>query len=152
MKHRYINFLRVVALGVVAIFALSCERDGCDTQYIAFEQKKIEVGPEGCSELIIPIRATGGDLTAYITPIYRNDYDVDENGHRIPRDPWVKIIKIIDEYDPTRAFPPTEDSAIVVEIKPYNEPGYIRTASLWAESWGVKDWIRIEQSGGEKNR
>ena len=150
MKHRYINFLRVVALGVVAIFALSCERG--DTQYIAFEQNKIEVGPEGCSELIIPISATGGNLTAYITPIYRNDYDVDENGHRIPRDPWVKIIKIIDEYDPTRAFPPTEDSAIVVEIKPYNEPGYIRTAHICAEAWGVEDWIRIEQSGGEKNR
>lgn len=141
-----INFF-IAALAMVA--AISCEKiidNGYikDEPYIEFHEEQMIVAVEG-GEVIIPVTSTGIDH-AFVAP--NSNWIQNENGDRIPIDEWIKIVRIINDYDAkgeaTRALAKW-DSAIVVEVTP-NETGYSRTATLSAQSFALSDKIIIRQS------
>ena len=136
------------ALLAAMFAATSCEEviDGpiTDEPYIAFHEDQMIVPAEG-GEFYVPLTSTGIDNASLGKG---SNWVQDENGDLLPIDEWIEIVKVISEYDAeaegTRALAKW-DSAIVTKVQP-NETGYVRSASLSANSFMISDHIIIRQS------
>ena len=145
---KYIKFL---LLSFVAIASMACERTIFpgkieDKPFVEFFEESMTVGAEG-GEVIIPVRSTGVDNVEIIFD-YFDRWEVDEeNGDLTPQEGWIKVVKVINEYEvPTRALAKW-DSGICIVVEP-NTTGYERKAKISVQSFMLHDTIEIIQSAG----
>ena len=141
-----------VAVIAVAVFGVSCEETIFpttikDEPFVEFFEESMTVGAEG-GEVIIPVRSTGVDNVEIIFD-YSDRWEVDEeNGDLTPQEGWIKIVKVINEYEvPTRALAKW-DSGICIYAEP-NTTGHERKAKISVQSFMLHDTIEIVQSAGE---
>ncbi|MBR0363321.1 MAG: hypothetical protein IIX38_05960, partial [Alistipes sp.] len=109
--------------------------------------ESMAVEAEG-GEVIIPVTSTGVDNVEIIFD-YSDRWEVDEeNGDLTPQEGWIKIVKVINEYEvPTRALAKW-DSGICIVVEP-NATGHERKAKISVQSFMLHDTIEIIQSAGE---
>lgn len=117
-----------------------------DVPKVNFEEEQITVGAEGAEELIIPLKSTGVD-DVYI--VYRGgtdeNWNVDsESGDLTPKEPWIEIVRVINDYDDTTRALRQWESAVVVRIKA-NEGHAARQAIIEARSFYKSDQLTIIQ-------
>ena len=141
-----------VAIAAVAFVSVGCERTIFpnkieDKPFVEFFEESMTVGAEG-GEVIIPVRSTGVDNVEIIFD-YSDRWEVDEeNGDLTPQEGWIKVVKVINEYEvPTRALAKW-DSGISIVVEP-NATGYERKAKISVQSFMLHDTIEIIQSAGE---
>ena len=141
-----------VAITAVAFVSVGCERTIFpnkieDKPFVEFFEESMTVGAEG-GEVIIPVRSTGVDNVEIIFD-YSDRWEVDEeNGDLTPQEGWIKVVKVINEYEvPTRALAKW-DSGISIVVEP-NATGYERKAKISVQSFMLHDTIEIIQSAGE---
>ena len=141
-----------VAIAAVAFVSVGCERTIFpnkieDKPFVEFFEESMTVGAEG-GEVIIPVRSTGVDNVEIIFD-YFDRWEVDEeNGNLTPQEGWIKVVKVINEYEvPTRALAKW-DSGISIVVEP-NATGYERKAKISVQSFMLHDTIEIIQSAGE---
>lgn len=141
-----------VAIAAVAFVSVSCEETIFpnkieDKPFVEFFEESMTVGAEG-GEVIIPVRSTGVDNVEIIFD-YSDRWEVDEeNGDLTPQDGWIKVVKVINEYEvPTRALAKW-DSGICIVVEP-NTTGHERKAKISVQSFMLHDTIEIIQSAGE---
>ena len=138
-------FIAVVAS---LTFAVGCEREiiPCkihDKPSVDFYEESMTVSAEG-GDLIIPVNSTGVDNVTIALPT-GDSWIIDENGDMTPADSWIKLVKVINEYDdPTRALAKW-DSGISLNVEP-NTTGYERTATIMVQSFQALDTIVLTQS------
>lgn len=147
---------RYLFLVVAALCMASCEEVKedilMDVPEIEFEESEITIGAEAVEEFIIPLLSTGVDDVSILRMGDRYDnWDVDEeSGDLIPTEPWIEIVRLIDEYDnPTRALR-IWNSAVVVRIKA-NDAGRERKAVITARSFTKSDQVTLIQSARAEN-
>ena len=141
-------FIAIVGMVVVGV---SCEHTIFPTKiedkpFVEFKEESISVEPEG-GEMIIPVLSTGVDNVS-IKFQHGDNWEVDpENGDLTPKDGWIKLVKVINEYDaPTRALPKW-DSGITIVVEP-NHTGYERRAWITVTSFTKSDTILVVQYPG----
>ena len=141
-----------VAIAAVAFVSVGCERTIFpnkieDKPFVEFFEESMIVGAER-GEVIIPVRSTGVDNVEIIFD-YSDRWEVDEeNGDLTPQEGWIKVVKVINEYEvPTRALAKW-DSGISIVVEP-NATGYERKAKISVQSFMLHDTIEIIQSAGE---
>ena len=141
-----------VAVAAIAVFGVSCENTILpgkieDKPFVEFFEESIVVDAEG-GEVIIPVTSTGVDNVEFIFS-YHDSWEVDEeNGDLTPQEGWIKVVKVINEYEvPTRALAKW-DSGISIVVEP-NTTGYERKAKISVQSFMLHDTIEIIQSAGE---
>ena len=138
-------FIAVVAS---LTFAVGCEREIIpnkiyDKPSVDFYEESMTVSAEG-GDLIIPVNSTGVDNVTIALPT-GDSWIIDENGDMTPADSWIKLVKVINEYDdPTRALAKW-DSGISLIVEP-NTTGYERTATIMVQSFQALDTIVLTQS------
>ena len=141
-----------IAIAAVAFVSVSCEETIFpnkieDKPFVEFFKEYMTVGAEG-GEVIIPVTSTGVDNVEFIFNYY-DRWEVDEeNGDLTPQEGWIKLVKVINEYDvPTRALPKW-DSGICIYVEP-NTENYERKAKISVQSFMLQDTIEIIQSAGD---
>ena len=141
-----------VAVAAIAVFGVSCENTILpgkieDKPFVEFFEESIVVDAEG-GEVIIPVTSTGVDNVEFIFS-YHDSWEVDEeNGDLTPQEGWIKLVKVINEYDvPTRALAKW-DSGICIVVEP-NATGHERKAKISVQSFMLHDTIEIIQSAGD---
>ncbi|MBR5770948.1 MAG: BACON domain-containing protein [Alistipes sp.] len=141
-----------VAVAAIAVLGVSCENTFVpgkleDKPFVEFFEESMTVGAEG-GEVIIPVTSTGVDNVEIIFD-YSDRWEVnEENGDLTPQEGWIKIVKVINEYEvPTRALAKW-DSGICIMVEP-NTTGYERKAKISVQSFMLHDTIEIIQSAGE---
>ena len=132
--------LFIFAIVAMAAFAVSCAPT--DVPSVEFYEESMTVSADG-GDVIIPVTSTGVDDVTIV--LSRGDsWVIDENGDRTPKDSWVKIVKVIDQYDdPTRALA-VWDSGIGLYVEP-NTSGYERSATITVRSFMANDKITLTQ-------
>ncbi len=140
-----------VAVAAIAVFSVSCENTILpgkieDKPFVEFFEESMTVGAEG-GEMIIPVTSTGVDNVEVIFN-YSDRWEVDEeNGDLTPQEGWIKVVKVINEYEvPTRALAKW-DSGISIYVEP-NATGYERKAKISVQSFMLHDTIEIVQGAG----
>lgn len=140
-----------VAVAFVALVSVSCENTFIpgkieDKPFVEFFEESIVVDAEG-GEMIIPVTSTGVD-NVNISFSYFDRWEVDqESGDLTPEEGWIKLVKVIDQYDvPTRALAKW-DSGICIVVEP-NTTGDERKATISVQSFMLSDTIEIVQSAG----
>ena len=138
-----------IAVMASLTFVVGCERESIpgkiyDKPSVEFYEESMTVAKEG-GEMIIPVLTTGVDNVS-IQFQYGDSWSVDtENGDLTPQEGWIKLIKVIDQYDvPTRALAKW-DSGLSIEVEP-NDSGKERRAWISVRSFGANDTIIIVQS------
>lgn len=138
-----------VAIAAVAFVSVSCEQTIFpttikDEPFVEIFEESMAVEAEG-GEVIIPVRSTGVDNVEIIFD-YSDRWEVDEeNGDLTPQEGWIKVVKVINEYEvPTRALAKW-DSGISIVVEP-NTTGYERKAKISVQSFMLHDTIEIVQS------
>lgn len=141
-----------VAIAAIAVLGVSCENTFVpgkieDKPFVEFFEESMTVGAEG-GEVIIPVRSTGVDNVEIIFD-YFDRWEVDEeSGDLTPQEGWIKVVKVINEYEvPTRALA-RWDSGISIVVEP-NTTGCERKAKISVQSFMLHDTIEIIQSAGE---
>ena len=141
-----------VAIAAVAFVSVSCEETIFpnkieDKPFVEFFEESMTVGAEG-GEVNIPVRSTGGDNVEIIFD-YSDRWEGDEeNGDLPPQEGWIKVGKVINEYEvPSRALAKW-DSGICIVVEP-NATGHERKAKISVQSFMLHDTIEIIQSAGE---
>lgn len=141
-----------VAVAVIAVLGVGCEETIFpnmieDKPFVEFFEESMAVEAEG-GEVIIPVTSTGVDNVEIIFD-YSDRWEVDEeNGDLTPQEGWIKVVKVINEYEvPTRALPKW-DSGICIVVEP-NARGHERKAKISVQSFMLHDTIEIIQSAGE---
>lgn len=136
-----------IAIVAMAAFAVGCEQEIIpnmiyDKPSVEFYEESMTLSAEG-GDVIIPVNSTGvGNVT--ITLPTGDSWIIDENGDMTPADSWIKLVKVINEYDdPTRALAKW-DSGISLYVEP-NTTGYERSATITVSSFMVNDKITITQ-------
>ncbi|MBO5901242.1 MAG: BACON domain-containing protein [Alistipes sp.] len=138
-------FIAVVAS---LTFVVGCEQEIIpnkiyDKPSVEFYEESMSVSAEG-GDLIIPVNSTGVDNVTIALPT-GDSWIIDENGDMTPADSWIKLVKVINEYDdPTRALAKW-DSGISLQVEP-NSTGYERTATIVVHSFQAIDTIVLTQS------
>ena len=141
-----------VAVIAVAVFGVSCEETILpnkieDKPFVEFFEESMTVGAEG-GEVIIPVTSTGVDNVEIIFDYFDRWEEDAENGDLTPKEGWIKVVKVINEYEvPTRALAKW-DSGICIVVEP-NTTGYERKAKISVQSFMLHDTIEIVQSAGE---
>ena len=131
---------KLLVLAVVAIAMVGCQIK--DIPSVSFSEENYSVSSEG-GELIIPVSSTGVD-DVIITYRHSDDaWEYDEsNGDKTPTGGWIKVVKVINDYD-TRALAQWT-SGIVLQIEPNTSDrervGYVTVRSFMAE-----DKVTIKQ-------
>lgn len=137
-----------IAIVAMAAFAVGCEHEIIpgkiyDKPSVDFYEESMTVSAEG-GDLIIPVNSTGVDNVTITLPT-GDRWIIDENGDMTPADSWIKLVKVINEYDdPTRALAQW-DSGISLIVEP-NTTGYERTATIMIQSFQAIDTIVLTQS------
>ena len=141
-----------VAIAAVAFVSVGCEETISpnkieDKPFVEFFEESMAVEAEG-GEVIIPVTSTGVDNVEIIFD-YSDRWEVDEeNGDLTPQEGWIKVVKVINEYEvPTRALAKW-DSGICIVVEP-NATGHERKAKISVQSFMLHDTIEIIQSAGE---
>lgn len=139
--------IKLMVLAVAVLGSVACEKTIVgkiwDEPKINFLEESITVAAEG-GELTVALNSTGVD-NAYIVNYGRDSWETDEEGNMTPKEDWVEIVEIINEYEPqTRALAQWQ-SGIVIRVKP-NDTGAERNATLYARSFTVTDQITITQA------
>ena len=129
-------------------FVVGCEREIIpgkiyDKPSVDFYEESMTVSAEG-GDLIIPVNSTGVDNVTITLPT-GDSWVIEENGDMTPADSWIKLVKVINEYDdPTRALAKW-DSGISLIVEP-NTTGSERTATIVVHSFQAIDTIVLTQS------
>ena len=137
-----------VAVVASLTFAVGCEHEIIpnkiyDKPSVDFYEESMTVSAEG-GDLIIPVNSTGVDNVTITLPT-GDSWVIEENGDMTPADSWIKLVKVINEYDdPTRALAKW-DSGICLQVEP-NTTGYERTATIVVHSFQAIDTIVLTQS------
>lgn len=137
-----------IAIAGMAVAGVSCERTIFPTKiedkpYVEFFEESMAVGAEG-GEVVIPVTSTGVDNVTIVLSS-GDRWVIEENGDMTPADSWIKLVKVINEYDnPTRALPKW-DSGVSIYVEP-NTTGYERKATLTVRSFTKTDSIEIIQA------
>ena len=137
-----------VAVVASLTFAVGCEHEIIpnkiyDKPSVDFYEESMTVSAAG-GELIIPVTSTGVDNVT-IALSSGDSWIIDENGDMTPADSWIKLVKVINEYDdPTRALAKW-DSGISLQVEP-NTTGYERSATIMVYSFQAMDTITLTQS------
>ena len=137
-----------VAVVASLTFSVGCEHEIIpnkiyDKPSVDFYEESMTVSAEG-GDLIIPVNSTGVDNVTITLPT-GDSWVIEENGDMTPADSWIKIVKVINEYDdPTRALAKW-DSGISLQVEP-NTTGYERTATIVVHSFQAIDTIVLTQS------
>lgn len=141
--------LSIFAIVAIAALAVGCENTFFpgkieDIPSVDFYQDSMTVSAAG-GEMIVPVTSTGVD-DVNISFYYFDRWEIDEEtGDLTPTDGWIKLVKVINDYDnPTRALP-VEDSGICIEVEP-NTTGYERKATITVRSFTKTDSIEIIQA------
>lgn len=139
--------IKLMVLAVAVVGSVACEKTIAgkiwDEPKINFLEESITVAAEG-GELTVALSSTGVD-NAYIVNYGSDSWETDEEGNMTPKEDWVEIVEIINEYEPqTRALAQWQ-SGIVIRVKP-NDTGAERNATLYARSFTVTDQITITQA------
>ena len=141
-------FIAIVGMAVVAV---SCEHTIFPTKiedkpFVEFNDESISVEPEG-GEMIIPVLSTGVDNVS-IKFQHGDNWEVDpENGDLTPKDGWIKLVKVIDQYDDATRALAKWDSGISIVVEP-NHTGYERRAWITVTSFTKSDTILVVQYPG----
>ena len=144
--------LFIVAIAAVAFVSVGCEETIFpnkieDKPFVEFFEESMTVGAEG-GEVIIPVTSTGVDNVEFIFNYYDRWEEDAENGDLTPKEGWIKLVKVINEYDvPTRALAKW-DSGICIYVEP-NTENYERKAKISVQSFMLHDTIEIIQSAGD---
>lgn len=145
-----IKFIAAIAVMVVAV--VSCERtivhEGIimDIPFVEFKEESVAVEPEG-GEMVIPVTSTGVD-NVVIDFQPADNWEMDpESGDMTPKDGWIKLVKVIDQYDDSTRALPTWDSGISIVVEP-NHTGYERRAWITVQSFTKSDTIVVVQYAG----
>ena len=140
-----------IAIAAVALMGVSCEQTILpttieDKPFVEFYEESMTVGAEG-GEVIIPVLSTGID-DVNISFDYFDRWETDtENGDLTPQEGWIKVVKVINEYEvPTRALAKW-DSGICIVVEP-NTSGHERKAMISVQSFMLHDTIEIVQGAG----
>ena len=140
--------LFIFAIVAMAAFAVSCEEVHFpgkiyDVPSVDLHEDTMTVSAAG-GDLIIPVTSTGVDNVTITLPT-GDSWVIEENGDMTPADSWIKLVKVINEYDdPTRALAKW-DSGISLYVEP-NTTGYERTATIVVHSFQAIDTIVLTQS------
>lgn len=139
--------VKLMVLAVAVVGSVACEKTIVGKIYdepkINFLEESIIVAAEG-GELTVALNSTGVD-NAYIVNYGSDSWETDEEGNMTPKEDWVEIVEIINEYEPqTRALAQWQ-SGIVIRVKP-NDTGAERNATLYARSFTVTDQITLTQA------
>lgn len=137
MKKFFCTALAIAA----ALFAISCDMVLKDYPIVYFENSSYMI-PAAGGELIIPVKSTGVDN---VTVGYSDNanWEIESNGDKIPTQGWVQIVKVIDDYQSSRALA-TWTSGIVVVVEPNNSNSE-RRAAITVTSLGISDAVTIVQ-------
>ena len=140
--------LFIIAIVAMATFATGCERTIFPTKIedkpnVEFYEESMTVAAEG-GEMIIPVLSTGIDN---VTILLENgdSWEEVENGDMLPKDSWIKIVKVINEYDNATRALAQWDSGISIIVEP-NTTNSERKACITVQSFTVNDTIVITQS------
>ena len=126
---------KLLVLAVAAIAMVGCLIK--DIPSVSFNEESYTVSSEG-GELIIPVSSTGVD-DVQIT--YHHSYDAweydQETGDMTPTGGWIKVVKVIKNYEATRDLPQWQ-SGIYLQIEPNTSDcervGYVTVSSFTAEA------------------
>ena len=126
---------KFLILAVAAIAMVGCAK--WDVPAVSFTEDEYTVSSEG-GELIIPVSSTGVD-DVQIT--YHHSYDAweydQETGDMTPTGGWIKVVKVIKNYEATRDLPQWQ-SGIYLQIEPNTSDcervGYVTVSSFTAEA------------------
>lgn len=141
-----------IAIAAVAFVCVGCEQTIFpgkieDKPFVEFFEESMTVDAEG-GEMIIPVTSTGVDNVEVIFNYFDRWEVDDENGDLTPQEGWIKIVKVINEYEvPTRALAKW-DSGICIYVEP-NTTGHERKAKISVQSFLLHDTIEIVQSAGD---
>lgn len=137
---------------VIAAFAgVSCEETHTgmiwDKPYVEFYEESIIVEPEG-GEMVIPVLSTGVD-NVHIEFQSGDSWEIDpDNGDKTPKEGWIKIVKVIEDYDYSTRALPKWDSGISIVVEPNPSGGHERKAWITVQSFTKNDTIEIIQYAG----
>ena len=125
---------KLLILAVAAAAMFGCQMK--DVPSVTFYEESYTVSSEG-GELIIPVSSTGVDDVQITYQNGMDAWEVDpETGDRTPAG-WMKVVKIIEDYDQTRALAQW-DSGICLQIEPnasdIERVGYVTVRSFMVES------------------
>jgi hypothetical protein len=141
----------VAAVVMALLSACSEKKDDSDiiwdTPYVEFYEESIIVEPEG-GEMVIPVLSTGVD-NVHIEFQSGDSWEIDpENGDKTPMEGWIKIVKVIEDYDYSTRALPKWDSGISIVVEPNPSGGYERKAWITVQSFSMNDTIEIIQYAG----
>ena len=126
---------KLLVLAVAVIAMVGCQIK--DIPSVSFSEENYTVSSEG-GELIIPVSSTGVD-DVHITYRHGDDaweYD-QETGDKTPTGGWIKLVKVIKNYETTRDLPQWQ-SGIYLQIEPNTSDcervGYVTVSSFTAEA------------------
>ena len=125
---------KFLILAVAAATMFGCQIK--DIPAVSFYEESYTVSSEG-GEVIIPVSSTGVDNVHITYQSGMDAWEVDpETGDRTPAG-WIKLVKVIEHYDKTRALAQW-DSGICLQIEPNTSKiervGYVTVTSFMAES------------------
>jgi hypothetical protein len=137
-------FLAVAVLGLVSCEEIIPSKIE-DKPEINFYEDAMTAEAVGAEEFIIPVKSTGIDEVYVTADNYSDRWEVDnESGDLTPKESWIEIVKVINNYDEQTRALLQWDSAIVVRIKT-NDSGFKREATVTARSFTKVDSIKITQ-------
>ena len=141
----------IVATAVLVVVGVSCERTIVPTKiedipFVEFKEESVAVEPEG-GEMVIPVTSTGVS-NVEIEFQHGDNWEVDpENGDLTQKDGWIKLVKVIDQYDDATRALPKWDSGISIVVES-NHTGYERRAWITVTSFTKSDRILVVQYAG----
>lgn len=140
--------LSLLAIVAMALLALSCDPDHLpfkiyDRPYVEFYDDSFIISAAG-GEFIVPVSSTGVDNVT-IGLDKEDSFEVDpDSGDLTPKDGWITLVEVINEYDvPTRALAKW-DSGISILVEP-NTTGRERKALITVTSFMAKGTIEVIQ-------
>lgn len=135
---------RAFRLSVIAL--LSLLTTACwgtwDAPSVSFPHNSYMIPASG-GELIIPVKSTGvNDVTIKYSDM--SNWEVDPStGDMVPTQSWIKIVKVINNYQTTRELAEWT-SGIVIEVEP-NTSSVERQATISVQSYDTSASTTITQ-------
>lgn len=137
------NILNIIGIVVLTASLCGCSQYLTDTPSVTFDEQSYMMTAAG-GQIVIPVQSTGvDDVNIHFSD--KSNWEVDENGDMTPKEGWIKIVKVIDNYQTTRDLAEWT-SGIVLSIEP-NEKTTQRTAYVTVTSFNVSNQVKITQSG-----
>ena len=133
--------LRVAIIALISLLTGACW-GAWDIPSVSFPHDSYMI-PAAGGELIIPVKSTGvNDVTIKYSDMSNWEVNPD-TGDMIPTQSWIKIVKVINNYQTTRKLAEWT-SGIVIEIEPNNSNAE-RQATISVQSFDVSASTTITQ-------